>query len=69
MQILTSSFFNEFTVELPKISGAAAVDLLVEKGIIAGYALDDNQLLVAATELTTDEDISKFAKYLAEVCS
>ena len=43
------------------------VDTLAARGIIAGYPLDDNRLLVTATEMTTDEDIKAFAGALTEV--
>ena len=48
-------FFNEFVVELPKPANEV-VQNLAEKGIIAGLALDGNRLLVAATEMTTEEN-------------
>jgi glycine dehydrogenase subunit 1 len=41
--------------------------MLAEEGIIAGYALEDNRLLVAATEVTSDEDIEMFVRALKEV--
>jgi glycine dehydrogenase subunit 1 len=57
VKLLTQNFFNEFTIELPKES-APIVESLAKKGIIAGLALDDKQLLLAATEMTTDQDIA-----------
>lgn len=63
IKILNDAFFNEFAIELPN-SSKDTVKKLTEKGIIAGYALDDNKLLVTATEMTTDEDISIFCKEL-----
>ncbi|MEZ5814729.1 MAG: aminomethyl-transferring glycine dehydrogenase subunit GcvPA [Alphaproteobacteria bacterium] len=65
VKLLTENFFNEFTVELSKPS-KDVVEALAAKGIIAGYALDDNQLLLAATEMTTDEDIAALAEGLKE---
>ncbi len=56
VKLLTETFFNEFAVELPK-NAEEVVSALSGKGIIAGYPLDDNQLLLAATEMTEDEDI------------
>lgn len=67
VKLLTKEFFNEFAVELPCDNSADVVEALAEKGIIAGYALDDNQLLLAATEMTTDEDIAKLVAVLREV--
>lgn len=66
VKLLTENFFNEFTVELSKAS-KDVVEKLAAKGIIAGLALDDNQLLVAATEMTTDEDIESLTSALKEV--
>ncbi len=68
VKLLSENFFNEFTVELPKTS-KDVVETLAGQGIIAGYALDDNQLLVAATEMTTDEDINALAAALKEALS
>jgi glycine dehydrogenase subunit 1 len=63
VSVVNKSFFNEFVVQLP-INANMIIDQLADKNIIAGYALDDNQLLVAATELTTEEDIEIFVKAL-----
>lgn len=53
----TASFFNELTIRLSENS-QQAVERLAAQGIIAGLALPDNRLLVAATEMTTDDDIA-----------
>jgi glycine dehydrogenase subunit 1 len=77
VSLITSSFFNEFTLKLPK-PAASVVDALVEKDIVAGVPASrlmprDTQardlLIVAATETNTDEDCDAFAKALAEVLS
>ena len=67
VKLLTKEFFNEFAVELPCDNAADVVEALAKKGIIAGFALDDNQLLLAATEMTTDDDMSKLVKALEGV--
>lgn len=59
-------FFNEFVVQLSK-PATEVVNKLAEKGILAGYALEDNRLLVAATERTTDTDIQRLCTALKEV--
>jgi len=59
-------FFNEFVIQLPKNS-AMAVEALAQKGILAGYALENNRLLVNATEVTSAEDIAAFVTALKEV--
>lgn len=66
VKLVTENFFNEFTVELPK-SADGVVEALAQKGVIAGLALEDNKLLVAATETTTQADIDTFAANLKDV--
>lgn len=63
VKVVNEAFFNEFTVELPR-DAAATVQALADQGIIAGYPLAGNRLLVAATEMTTDEDIAALAAAL-----
>ncbi len=66
VKLVTQSFFNELTVELPG-SAKAAVDALAAKGIIAGYPAEGNKLVLAATEMTTDEDISALCTALGKL--
>jgi len=66
VKVLNQTFFNEFVVELPT-NAKALVEQLATKGIIAGYPMGEKQLLVTATELTTDEHISTFTTALQEV--
>ena len=75
VSVLNRSYFNEFTVRLPK-PAAPIVDELAEFGVLGGVPLsrfypgrDDlaNLLLVAATETATEDDIEQFAHALAEV--
>jgi glycine dehydrogenase subunit 1 len=62
-EIVTSSFFNEFALRLPR-SAADVVEELAGKGILAGVPVSrllpgaglDDVLLVASTEVNTDED-------------
>ena len=63
MKVENKNFFNEFVVQLPT-SAAQTVKNLSKKGIIAGYALDNNRLLVAATETTSEQDIKKLVTEL-----
>ncbi len=73
VEIVTDSFFNEFTVKLPK-PAAEVGEELAARGILAGVpasrlfagALDD-LLIVAATETNTESDMDAFATALAEV--
>ncbi len=75
VSLVTPTFFNEFTIKLPK-PAAAIVDALAAKGILAGVpasrllphdpALRD-LLIVAVTETTTDEDADALVAGLSEV--
>ena len=62
------TFFNEFVLELP-VAASDAINKLAARGIIGGYAVGGNTLLVAATEMTSKEDIEAFATNLEEICA
>ena len=75
VQILNDTFFNEFTLRLAKPADGV-VDALAARGILAGVPaarLFPGQpgladlLLVAATEMTTTEDMDQLADGLREV--
>ncbi|HEY0103286.1 MAG TPA: aminomethyl-transferring glycine dehydrogenase subunit GcvPA [Brevundimonas sp.] len=74
VQVLTPRFFNEFAVRLPK-PAVGVVEQLAQRGILAGVPYGrlapgagmDDVLLVAATEVTTDADITALKTALAEV--
>ena len=77
VEIITPTFFNEFTVKLTK-PAADVVETLARKGILAGVPVSRlmphdpsvrGLLIVAATETTTDEDADAFAKALLEALS
>ena len=66
VSLVTPSFFNEFTVKLPK-PAAAVVDVLATQGVIAGVPASRllphdpgaaNLLIVAATETNSDDDFA-----------
>lgn len=65
-KVENTHFFNEFVVKLPKDSHHV-VEALAQKGILAGYALEENRLLVSATEVTSTDDIATLVKTLKEV--
>lgn len=64
VSVENKTFFNEFVITLGK-PASAVVEKLAARGIIAGYALDGDRLLVAATEMTTDDDIAALCAALA----
>jgi glycine dehydrogenase subunit 1 len=75
VELVTPSFFNEFTVRLAK-PAAEVVEALARKNVIAGVPVSRlmphdgkarNLLIVGATETCTDEDMTAFATGLAEV--
>lgn len=75
VELVTQSFFNEFTLKLPK-EARPVVRTLADRDILAGVSLgrlypgEDalaNGLIVAVTETTTAEDVETFAAALEEV--
>ncbi|HWA44567.1 MAG TPA: aminomethyl-transferring glycine dehydrogenase subunit GcvPA [Hypericibacter adhaerens] len=75
VSLLTKSFFNEFTVKLPKPAGPA-VEALAKRGILGGVPASrlwptekslENLLLVAATEVNTAAEMEALASALKEV--
>lgn len=73
-EVLNESFFNEFTVKLAK-PAAEVAEALAAKGILAGVPVSrllpgaglDDLLIVANTEVNTDDDRAAFVAALAEV--
>ena len=66
---LSAPFFHEFAMTHPR-PAAELVELLAQRGIVAGFALGDDYpelgdaLLVCATETKSAEDFEKFAQAL-----
>jgi glycine dehydrogenase subunit 1 len=74
VSVLTKSFFNEFTLRLPK-NADQVVEALAARGVLGGVPGErlwpyepetHNLLIVAATECVTDGDIEKLASTLKE---
>lgn len=55
--VINKTYFNEFVVQLPTDNSTALVEQLALNGVIAGYALPQGRVLLAATEMTTPSDI------------
>ena len=77
VELLTPTFFNEFTVLLP-VEARPVVRALADRQVLGGVSLGrfypdradlGHGLVVAATETTTDADIAAFASALKEVLS
>ncbi|PKQ04126.1 MAG: aminomethyl-transferring glycine dehydrogenase [Alphaproteobacteria bacterium HGW-Alphaproteobacteria-11] len=74
VEILNQAFFNEFTMRLTK-PAAEVVDALADKGVLGGVPASrllpgaglDDLLIVASTEINTDEDRAAYAAALEEV--
>jgi glycine dehydrogenase subunit 1 len=75
VELVTESFFNEFTLKLPT-EARPIVRALAERGILAGVSLGRlyphaadlaNGLVVAVTETTTAEDVETLAAALEEL--
>jgi glycine dehydrogenase subunit 1 len=75
--LVTQNFFNEFAVRLPRPAGDV-VEVLAHKGVLAGVPVSRfyseraelaDLLLVAATEMTTAEDLDRLEQGLREVLS
>ena len=58
IKTLNKQFFNEFVIEVKDADNL--LSKLKENGIIGGLKLDDRKILVAATEMNTDEDIQAY---------
>ena len=75
VEVITPAFFNEFTIKTPKASGTV-IDALAGRGIIGGVPASrlwpsetalGNLIVVAATEVTTPNDIAAYKTTLNEV--
>jgi glycine dehydrogenase subunit 1 len=74
-ELVSDSFFNEFTLRLPK-PAAEVVETLAERGILGGVPVSRfypdkpelaNLLLATATETVSDDDIACLAAALKEI--
>lgn len=62
-----ASFFKEFVITTP-IGSNEIIEKLLPRGIYAGYALGENQLMIAVTETKRKADIDDFIQAMKEVC-
>ncbi len=65
VKVLNDSFFNEFTIELSQ-DAAAVNKKLLAKNIIGGF-VTGNQMVVAVSELTTEQDIAALTNELDKI--
>lgn len=63
IRTLNKNFYNEFVIEVE--NSDTILEKLKQNNIIGGLKLDDKKILVAATEMITDEDIDLYTKSLS----
>ncbi len=73
--VLNDTFFNEFTIRVPG-DAAEVIEKLAAKGVLGGVPVSRLEpgrpeladlIVVASTEVNTDEDRAAYAKALKEV--
>ena len=57
-KILNNDFFNEFVLEVQNVD--TFISEMKEKGVLAGYKLDNNKVLVCCTEINTEDEIKNY---------
>ena len=77
VSVLNKTFFNEFTIRVPG-KGAEVVEKLAQKGVLGGVPASrlypgnpdfDDLIIVASTEVNSDEDRGAYVAALTEVLS
>jgi glycine dehydrogenase subunit 1 len=77
VEILNDAFFNEFTIRVPG-TAVDVIDRLADKGVMGGVRVSRLEprrpeladlIVVASTEINTDEDRAAYAAALSEVLS
>jgi glycine dehydrogenase subunit 1 len=75
VKVLTKAFFNEFTIRV-EADGQNVIDALARKGVLGGVPVArleperrelHDLIIVASTEINSDEDRAAYAKALQEV--
>jgi glycine dehydrogenase subunit 1 len=75
VEVLGRAYFNEFTLKVPG-DAAKVIDRLAEKGVLGGVPVSrllpgrkelEGLIVVASTEINTEDDRAAYAKALAEV--
>ncbi len=62
IKTLNKNFFNEFVIEVK--DAEKTLEILKTAGIIGGLKLDKNKILVAVTEMISDDDIEKYIRHI-----
>jgi glycine dehydrogenase subunit 1 len=75
VEVLNETFFNEFTIRVPD-DAAKTIEKLAANGVLGGVPVSRLEpdrpeladlIVVASTEVNTDEDRAAFVKALSEV--
>jgi glycine dehydrogenase subunit 1 len=75
VEVLTKAYFNEFTIRV-RGNGTHVIDRLAQKGVLGGVPVSRllpgapelaELIVVASTEVNTDEDRARYTAALAEV--
>lgn len=66
IKIVNKNFFNEFTIQLP-IDANIVNKKLLDLNIIGGFVASDNKMILAVSELTSDNDMKILAQSLAKI--
>jgi glycine dehydrogenase subunit 1 len=75
VKVLQDAYFNEFTIRVPA-DGQNVIDALARKGVLGGVPVArlepgrrelHDLIIVASTEINSDEDRAGYAKALKEV--
>lgn len=62
---LNKNFFNEFVIEVK--NSDKFLEKLKQNGILGGIKINDNKILVCATEMNTKEEIDKYISAISKI--
>lgn len=62
VKVVNKNYFNEFVISVE--NSEEFLNKLKVNGILAGIKLDENKILVCATEMNSDEDIQKYVEII-----
>ena len=57
-ELKNKEFFDEFTMNVG--FSDKFLDFMKDKGILAGVKIDENNILISATELNSEDEIEKY---------
>lgn len=66
VKLVNDKFFNEFVIEVP-VNADEFLKKMLAENVMAGIKVSDNQVLVTATELNSNEDFDNYANALNKI--